>query len=141
MRRGVAREGPSSLWPPKRPGIGRPMAWCLQITTGAPGHHGLLNPVTCADASTLAAAHRISVADVPTTSSPARSTTVKDMKEETLNLSKQRALQLWCDMLLVLLNIVILLVLLMACEARVGSGFEPRANSSTTSCSARSSSR
>ena len=58
------------------------------------------------------------------------------MKEETLNLSKQRALQLWCDMLLVLLNIVMLLVLLMACDevdARVGSGFEPRANSSTTS--------
>ena len=32
------------------------------------------------------------------------------MKEEALNLSKQRALQLWCDMLLVLLNIVVHLV-------------------------------
>ena len=38
---------------------------------------------------------------------------MKDMKEEALNLSKQRALLLWCDMLLVLLNIVVLLVLLM----------------------------
>ena len=66
---------------------------------------------------------------------------MKDMNEEALNLSEQRALQLWCDMLHVLLNIVVLLVLLMACDAKVCSGFEPRANSSTTSCSARSSSR
>jgi hypothetical protein len=62
---------------------------------GAPGHDSLPAHLCCADAPTLAAAHRSLHGRFGDNTLPARSSTVKDMREESLNLPKQQALQLW----------------------------------------------